>query len=88
MAHSLTECATAIFVLRTSDISSMRYAASRAIYGFRRVKKDEYNIAKADGFSIAFAVRQKYRCKRSLQSRLHPPKANLFWTGSYLSQSM
>jgi len=32
----------------------MRYAASRAIYGFRRAKWHEYNIAKADSFYIAF----------------------------------
>jgi len=53
-AHFVTKCASAIFVLRTSDISSMRYAASRAIYGFRRAKWHEYNIAKADSFYIAF----------------------------------
>ena len=38
---------------------------NRAIYGFA-VWKDEYNIAKAEGFYIAFAVGQKYHCETCL----------------------
>ena len=56
-AHSVRKCASAIFVLRTSDISLMRYVASHAIYGFRRAKWHEYNIAKAKGFYIAFFLK-------------------------------
>ena len=77
--HSVRKCASAIFVRPTSDISSMRYAASRAIYGLRRVEEHEYNIAKADSFYIAFAARQKYRCKHGLQYHLYVPKTNLFF---------
>ena len=35
----------------------MRYAVNRAIYGFRREKMHEYNIAKAEGFYIAFFLK-------------------------------
>ena len=56
-AHFFMKCASAIFVRCTSDISAMRYAASRAIYGLRRVNKHEYNIAKAERFYIAFTAR-------------------------------
>ena len=65
-AHSVRKCASAIFVLRPSDISSMRYAVNRAIYGFCRAKRHEYNIAKVKDFYIAFAVKQKYRCETCL----------------------
>ena len=34
-------------------------------------EKHEYNIAKAQGFYIAFAVRQKYRCKRQFAISLY-----------------
>jgi len=36
----------------------MRYVASHAIYGFRRAKWHEYNIAKAKGFYIAFFLKE------------------------------
>ena len=69
-AHSVRKCASAIFVLRTSDISLMRYVASHAIYGFRREKRHEYNIAKAEGFYIAFAIRKNIAVRLVSQYRL------------------
>ena len=69
-AHSVRKCASAIFVLRTSDISLMRYVASHAIYGFRRAKGHEYNIAKAEGFYIAFAIRKNIAVRLVSQYRL------------------
>jgi len=61
-AHSVRKCASAIFVQCPSDISLMRYAVNRAIYGFRRAKWHEYNIAKAKGFYIAFFLKiSRYR---------------------------
>ena len=35
----------------------MRYVVSHAIYGFRRAKRHEYNIAKTEGFYIAFFLK-------------------------------
>ena len=56
-AHSVRKCASAIFVQSTSDISLMRYAATRAIYGFAARKGMNIISQKSKDFYIAFTVR-------------------------------
>ena len=51
----MRKCASAIFVLCTSDISSMRYAVNRAIYGFRREESANIISQKPKAFiSLSF----------------------------------
>ena len=81
---SVRKCAPVIFVQSTSGISAMRYAVKTRDIRLCRVKKHEYNIAKANGFYIAFAFWQKYRCKRQFAISLYTPKNYSFIFGCYL----
>jgi len=52
----------------------MRYTVKPRDIRPRRAKWHEYNIAKANGFYIAFAFGQKYRCKRQFAISLYARK--------------
>ena len=61
-AHSVRKCASVIFAYRRVILLRSDIRLCRVIFGYAEFY-GEYNITKAGGFYITFAVRQKYHCK-------------------------